>query len=45
MTVMTKHIELSTRGNAEIVDITPDIEQALKISGLSDGVLISHGYE
>ncbi len=39
MTVMTNHIELSTRGNAEIVDITPDIEQALATSGLSDGVL------
>ncbi|MFC1508309.1 secondary thiamine-phosphate synthase enzyme YjbQ [Candidatus Omnitrophota bacterium] len=39
MTVITNHIELSTRGNAEIVDITPDIEQALDTSGLSDGVL------
>ena len=39
MTVITNHIELSTRGNAEIVDITPDIEQALDTSGLSDGIL------
>ena len=39
MAVVTKHIEFSTRGNAEILDITTELSKALAASGLADGVL------
>ncbi|MDX9873223.1 MAG: secondary thiamine-phosphate synthase enzyme YjbQ [Clostridia bacterium] len=39
MSIVTKHIELSTHGNAESIDITGNIRDALKDTGLSDGVV------
>ena len=38
MPVRTSTIELSTRGNADVVDITDRVRSALKESGLSDGI-------
>jgi len=39
MAVITKHLEFHTKGNAESIDITPDLVRALNNSGLTDGVL------
>ncbi len=39
MAVITKYIEYSTNGNAESVNITPDLNVSLEETGLSDGVL------
>ncbi len=39
MPVVTKHLELSTAGNAESIDITTGLTSALGESGLADGVL------
>ena len=39
MTINTQHIDFSTHGNAEIVNITPDISNKLEQSGLGDGIV------
>ena len=39
MAVVTQHIDCSTRGNGDIIDITSDLGEALDSSGLSDGIL------
>jgi secondary thiamine-phosphate synthase enzyme len=39
MTVKTFSIELSTRGNADIHDITDQVQQRVTESGLSDGIV------
>lgn len=39
MSVITKYVELSTNGNAEAVNITPDICDALEETELQNGVL------
>ncbi|MFC1552636.1 secondary thiamine-phosphate synthase enzyme YjbQ [Candidatus Latescibacterota bacterium] len=39
MSVVTKYVELSTNGNAETVNITPDICDALEETELLNGVL------
>jgi secondary thiamine-phosphate synthase enzyme len=39
MPVVTEHIELSTRGDAEVVDITENIRRAIATSGLQDGIV------
>ncbi len=39
MGVNTQYIHLSTKGNTDIVDITPDVEQSLKKTELKDGVV------
>jgi secondary thiamine-phosphate synthase enzyme len=39
MSVVTKYLELSTNGNAEAVNITPDICDALEEAELLNGVL------
>jgi len=39
MAVITKHIEFTTRGNAEIVDITPDLRKALEETDLRNGII------
>ena len=39
MAVITRHIECSTHGNAEIVNITPDISDELGTTGLVDGIV------
>ena len=39
MAVITKYLELSTRGNAESVDITQRLSEALEKTGLHDGVV------
>ena len=38
MTVETHSIELQTKGNADIVDITAQVDQAVRGSGLSHGI-------
>ena len=39
MAVITSHIQLSTRGNADIHEITDQITQAIAQSGLKNGVV------
>lgn len=39
MTVKTLSIQLSTRGNADVVDITGQVQQSVNQSGLSDGIV------
>lgn len=39
MAVITDYIHLSTRGNAEVVDITPDVAQKLKKLKIKDGIV------
>ena len=39
MSVVTKYLDFSTKGNAECVDITPGISNALDETGLDNGVL------
>ena len=39
MAVITKYLELSTRGNADSVDITQRLSEALGETGLRDGVV------
>ena len=39
MTVKTLSIQLSTRGNADMVDITDQVRQQVAESGLSDGIV------
>ena len=38
MTVHTQHIELRTRGDADIIDITDRVRSGIAASGLSDGI-------
>lgn len=37
--VITRTVKFSTRGDGEIVDLTPDMEQALAESGLTSGTI------
>lgn len=37
--VKTATIELSTRGHCDIVNITPEVEEQVKDSGLADGII------
>jgi secondary thiamine-phosphate synthase enzyme len=39
MTVSTKYLDLATRGNAHMVDITGNVAAALKESGLNNGTV------
>ena len=39
MAVITKYLELSTRGNADSVDITQHMKEALDETGLHDGLV------
>ncbi len=39
MTVVTKHIQLKTRGNVHIVDITGSVNDAIADSGIKEGVV------
>ena len=39
MTVKTKSIHLNTKGNADIIDITSQVNQAVSQSGVVDGVV------
>jgi secondary thiamine-phosphate synthase enzyme len=39
MTVKTLSIQLSTRGNADMVDITGQVQQSVNQSGLLDGIV------
>jgi secondary thiamine-phosphate synthase enzyme len=38
--VVHRRIVLQTRGNGHTVDITPDVERAVRESGLADGVAV-----
>ena len=37
--VITKHIQLKTRGDGDTLDITPQVENAIRESGLAAGVV------
>jgi len=37
--VVTDYIKLSTKGNADVIDITPDVSEKLKSSKLKDGIV------
>ncbi len=39
MTVVTKHIELNSKGENDIVDITEDVQNAVGKSGVVDGIV------
>jgi len=39
MSVITKYVELSTQGNAEVLNITPNLYKALEETELQNGVL------
>ncbi len=39
MAIITSAVQLSTRGDADIIDITGEIRRAVKESGLGDGVV------
>ena len=39
MTVKTKYLEFKTRGDCEIVDITPDVAEQLSSTGLDNGTV------
>jgi len=39
MPVVTEYIELSTQGNAEVVDITPDVSAKLNSLKIKDGIV------
>ena len=38
MTVKIEYIQLSTEGNADVIDITPEVEQKLKTAGIGKGI-------
>jgi secondary thiamine-phosphate synthase enzyme len=37
--IVTKRIQLSTRGNGDVLDITDDVGRQLRSSGLKDGIV------
>lgn len=39
MAVITKYIELSTKGNADIKNISQEVENAVSDSGIKDGIV------
>ena len=39
MSVKTNYIKLSTQGNSDVIDITPQVAKKLAESGLSDGAV------
>ena len=39
MAVVTEYIHFSTRGNAEVVDITPQVNEKLKATRIKDGIV------
>ena len=38
MAVVTEYIHLSTEGNADVIDITPEVEQRLKTGKIKKGI-------
>ncbi|MCK5450674.1 MAG: secondary thiamine-phosphate synthase enzyme YjbQ [Candidatus Omnitrophica bacterium] len=38
--VLTKYISVETKGNTDIIDITPECEDVVKSSGMFSGVLV-----
>jgi len=39
MTVTTEYISFSTKGNADVIDITPDVSAKLKSSKIKNGIV------
>lgn len=39
MQVKTEYINLSTKGHADVVDITPDVSQKLRSTEINDGIV------
>jgi len=39
MAVVTRYIHLSTKGNADVMDITPDVVEKLKESRIKNGIV------
>ena len=40
MAVVTDYITLSTKGNAQVIDITPDVAEKLKKADIKDGIVV-----
>ena len=40
MKILTEHISFDTRGNTDVIDITPKVDQKLVDSGLKDGSVL-----
>ncbi len=39
MRIITKYLKFSTKGNADVIDVTSDIADSLSDSGLRDGIV------
>lgn len=39
MMVITKELQLNTQGNCDVQDITPQVEEAVRDSGMGDGIV------
>lgn len=39
MRVVTEYIHLSTKGNADVIDITPEVNEKLEAAGMKDGIV------
>jgi secondary thiamine-phosphate synthase enzyme len=37
--VVTKHLSVKTRGNTDVIDITPDCQEIVKSAGLNSGIV------
>jgi len=40
MVVTTEHIKLSTKGNADVIDITPQVDKNLKSGNINNGIVV-----
>lgn len=40
MTVKTEYLQLTTRGNAEVIDITREVQQRISAAGLKAGIAV-----
>ena len=37
--IVTKYLSVATRGNTDVIDITPDCQKIVKLSGIGDGII------
>jgi len=42
MPVVTEYIQLTTKGHADVIDITPKVNQKLKSAGIKSGIVNIH---
>ena len=38
--IVTEYVEFQTRGNADMIDITPEVKEAVQRSGLDAGIVV-----